>query len=222
MGLIKKLFIILILLFSKSAFSKINYYHTCQNEINIIEKQINIPKGLLTAIGKTESGRFDNNKSIAIWPWTINTGTKSLFFDNKSQMKKFVINEIKKKNYNLDVGCMQINLKWHGSNFKNMLNVLDPMVNVSYATSFLYELRSNFGNWDEAIKRYHSSKPEKNIKYYKKVLTNWNSKNKKQEEMKVFKPDNLENHIKSFQPRLYDNLKKIMYFRNIFMQQSDN
>ena len=49
-----------------------------------------------------------------IWPWTINTGKKSLFFDNKIQMKNFVINEIKKENYNLDVGCMQINLKWHG------------------------------------------------------------------------------------------------------------
>jgi hypothetical protein len=179
MGLIKNLFFILVLLFSETAFSKLNYSNTCQNEINIIEKQIDIPKGLLTAIGKTESGRFKDNKNIIIWPWTINTGKKSLFFDNKLQMKNFVLNEIKKENYNLDVGCMQINLKWHGSKFKNILDVLDPMVNVSYATSFLYELHSNFGNWDEAIKRYHSSKPKKNI-------------------------------------------KKIMYFRNIFMQQSDN
>ena len=31
------------------------------------------------------------------------------------------------------------------------MDVLDPMVNVS-STSFLYELHSNFGNWDEAIK----------------------------------------------------------------------
>ncbi len=176
MVLIKNLFFILILLFSKSAFSKLNYSDTCQKEINIIEKQIDIPKGLLTAIGKTESGRFKNDKTVVIWPWTINTGKKSLFFDNKIQMKNFVINEIKKENYNLDVGCMQINLKWHGSKFKNILDVLDPMVNVSYATSFLYELHSNFGNWDEAIKRYHSSKPKKNLKYHQKVLANWNLK----------------------------------------------
>ena len=222
MVLIKNLFFILILLFSKSAFSNLNYSDTCQKEINIIEKQIDIPKGLLTAIGKTESGRFKNDKTVVIWPWTINTGKKSLFFDNKIQMKNFVINEIKKENYNLDVGCMQINLKWHGSKFKNILDVLDPMVNVSYATSFLYELHSNFGNWDEAIKRYHSSKPKKNLKYHQKVLANWNLKIKNQVEIKVAKLDNLETHIKNFQPRLYENLKKIMYFRNIFMQQSDN
>ena len=45
MVLIKNLFFILILLFSKSAFSKLNYADTCQKEINIIEKQIDIPKG---------------------------------------------------------------------------------------------------------------------------------------------------------------------------------
>ena len=96
------------------------------------------------------------------------------------------------------------------------------MVNVSYATSFLYELHSNFGNWDEAIKRYHSSKSKKNIKYHQKVLANWNSNIIKYKEVKVAKLDNLESHIKNFQPRLYDNIKKIMYFRNIFMQQSEN
>ena len=96
------------------------------------------------------------------------------------------------------------------------------MVNVSYATSFLYELHSNFCNWDEAIKRYHSSKPKKHLKYHQKVLAHWNSNIIKYKEVKVAKLDNLESHIKNFQPRLYDNIKKIMYFRNIFMQQSEN
>ena len=45
---------------------------------------------------------------------------------------------------------------------------------------------------------------------------------KNQVEIKVAKLDNLETHIKNFQPRLYENIKKIMYFRSIFMQQSDN
>ena len=49
-----------------------------------------------------------------------------------------------------------------------------------------------------------------------------NLKIKNQVEIKVAKLDNLETHIKNFQPKLYENIKKIMYFRNIFMQQSDN
>ena len=63
---------------------------------------------------------------------------------------------------------------------------------------------------------------KKNIKYYQKVLANWNSNIIKYKEVEVAKLDNLESHIKNFQPRLYDNIKKIMYFRNIFMQQSEN
>lgn len=82
------------------------------------------------------------------------------------------------------------------------------MVNVSYATSFLYELHSNFGNWDEAIKDIiHLSL--KTFKISSKVLAHWNSNIIKYKEVKVAKLDNLESHIKNFQPRLYDNIKKL-------------
>ena len=72
------------------------------------------------------------------------------------------------------------------------------------------------------IRDSHSSKPKKHLKYHQKVLAHWNSNIIKYKEVKVAKLDNLESHIKNFQPRLYDNIKKIMYFRNIFMQQSEN
>ena len=76
---------------------------------------------MLTAIGLTESGRYINKSKPIIWPWTINIKTKSLFFDNKKQMLKFLNSQIEEGNFDFDVGCMQVNLKWHGKYFKKFL-----------------------------------------------------------------------------------------------------
>ena len=35
-------------------------------------------------------------------------------------MLKFLMHETKNGNFDLDVGCMQINLKWHGKYFKKI------------------------------------------------------------------------------------------------------
>ena len=59
----------------------------CEDVIRNIENITDIPSGLLLGIGKAESGRILKNNEIVIWPWTINHAGKSLFFDNKSQMK---------------------------------------------------------------------------------------------------------------------------------------
>ena len=194
----------------------------CEKKIIEIERQIDIPKGLLKAIGLTESGRYIKNSKKIIWPWTINIKGKSLFFDNKNQMLKFLDKEVKKGNYNLDVGCMQINLKWHGKYFKKISDSIDPKVNISYATSFLFKLKSDFKTWTEAIKRYHSSKPSKNIKYHKKVLANWNvSKNNNIKQIPN-KENSLKAHIKDNQPNLFKSYEKIMFFRKIFMEKNNN
>ena len=77
----KILFFLIIILFPFQVFSSVN--NVCEKNILEIERQIDIPKGLLTAIGLTESGRYINKSKPIIWPWTINIKTKSLFFDNK-------------------------------------------------------------------------------------------------------------------------------------------
>ncbi len=196
----------------------------CEKNILEIERQIDIPKGLLKAIGLTESGRFVNKSNRVIWPWTINAKTKSLFFDTKSQMLKFVNSEIEKGNYDFDVGCMQVNLKWHGKYFKKISDSIDPKTNISYATSFLYKLKTDYKTWTEAIKRYHSSNPNKNIKYHKKVLANWKVLEKKEDNKNSSKSKNnfLKLHLKNNQPKLYERLEKIMFFRNIFMEKTNN
>ena len=79
------------------------------------------------------------------------------------------------KDFNLDVGCMQINIKWHKNNFKKIIDMFAVEPNVSYAASFLLQLKNKHGSWDKAIKHYHSSDPNKNKPYLIKVNQFWKS-----------------------------------------------
>ena len=88
----------------------IRKFNSCEKTIKSIELQTDIPKGLLLGIGKAEAIRKINNKYI-IWPWTINHAGKSMFFDTKKQMRNYVFKNLKKNDFNIDVGCMQINIK---------------------------------------------------------------------------------------------------------------
>ena len=221
------IFTLSFLILAKEAFTdNIDKLKLCENTIESVELQTDIPKGLLLGIGKAEAIRKINNKYI-IWPWTINHAGKSLFFDNKEQMKNYVFKNLKRKDFNIDVGCMQINIKWHKNNFKKISDMFEVNPNISYAASFLKQLKNRHGSWDKAIKHYHSSDPKKNNPYLIKVKSFW----KKVENTKIIKVEankikslkkinetSLDNMIRERQPYLFDRIDKVKYFRNIFSQ----
>ena len=197
---------------------------SCEKVIETIEDLTDIPKNLLLSIGKSESGRILKNNKHVIWPWTVNHAGKSLFFDTKKQMKKYVLENVEKKDFNLDVGCMQINLKWHKNNFKKISDMFAVEPNVSYAASFLLQLKNKHGSWDKAIKHYHSSDPKKNKSYLIKVKHFWKIKedntvksaiNIKRKEANT---NSLSSIIKDRQPYLFERIEKVKFFRNIFSQ----
>ena len=121
------------LILSKEAFAdNTDKLKLCENTIESIELQTDIPKGLLLGIGKAEAIRKIKNKFV-IWPWTLNHAGKSMFFDTKKQMRNYVFKNLKRNDFNIDVGCMQINIKWHKNNFKKISDMFEVNPNVSYA-----------------------------------------------------------------------------------------
>ena len=204
----------------------IKKFNSCEKTIESIELQTDIPKGLLLGIGKAEAIRKINNKYI-IWPWTINHAGKSMFFDTKKQMRNYVSKNLKKNDFNIDVGCMQINIKWHKNNFKKIVDMFEVGPNISYAASFLLQLKKKHGSWDKAIKHYHSSDPKKNIPYLIKVKSFWKrlegkkiikAKNIKHESVKKTNTTSISNMIKERQPYLFKRIEKVKFFRDIFSQ----
>ena len=177
---------------------------SCEKVIETIEDLTDIPKNLLLSIGKSESGRILKNNKHVIWPWTVNHAGKSLFFDTKNQMQKYVLKYVKIQDYNLDVGCMQINLKWHKNNFKKISDMFAVEPNVSYAASFLLQLK----NKPYLIK----------VKHFWKIKEDNTVKSAINIKRKEANTNSLSSIIKDRQPYLFARIEKVKFFRNIFSQ----
>ncbi len=95
------------------------------------------------------------------------------FFTTKAE----AMNEVKRLQAtgvtNIDVGCMQVNLHFHGHNFDTAAEAMDPDINVAYAAQFLTALKDSAASWNEAAGYYHSRTPERTAYYRGKVEKFW-------------------------------------------------
>ena len=74
----------------------------------------------------------------------------------------------------IDIGCMQINHRYHAEQFASVAAMFDPHANVDYAAQFLQQLRRREGSWTLAVARYHAG-PDNDPaqkKYVCAVITN--------------------------------------------------
>ncbi|MEQ9642575.1 MAG: transglycosylase SLT domain-containing protein [Alphaproteobacteria bacterium] len=138
------------------------------------ERLTGIPAQLLTAIGLAESGRYDEHGQARVaWPWTIYAEGKGRYLPSR----EIAVAEVKRLRdkgvTNIDVGCMQVNLGYHGENFTSIEHALDPIANVAYAAVFLKELHQENRSWTRAIAYYHSRTPERYRKYAARVMALW-------------------------------------------------
>ena len=134
-------------------------------------KIYNLPNKLLTSIALVESGI--KKHEFKSWPWTLNVSGKSMYFENKLETLQYLKSNISLKK-SIDVGCMQINTRYHLKNFKDLSHLVEPEENVKYAAIYLLKLYKKYKSWNEAVSRYHSSIPKRKKTYLKKVLTYWN------------------------------------------------
>ncbi|MFL2661254.1 MAG: transglycosylase SLT domain-containing protein [Alphaproteobacteria bacterium] len=138
------------------------------------EKIYNLPNNLLTSIALVESGIKKKKNQYTSWPWTLNVSGKSFYFDHRNELLDF-LNQNFTPQKSIDVGCMQINTRYHLKNFNNLDELVDPEKNVRYAAIFLSKLYKKYKSWNEAISRYHSSIPKNKKRYLNKVQTFWNN-----------------------------------------------
>ncbi len=151
----------------------------CLRETARIEKKEGIQKHLLSAISLVETGRYRKEYPTGVaWPWTVRTAEKGSYFDTKREAMDFV-NELRKKGEeSIDVGCMQINLKFHPDAFKDLDEAFDPAKNIAYAVKFLKRNYKETNSWGAAATQYHSKNSEKAMKYEDLLLSAWKRLNK--------------------------------------------
>lgn len=148
----------------------------CAAAIGVAERARDIPIHLLQAISLTESGRWsDTHNAFIAWPWTVMAEGQGRYLPSKEAAIAEVQALQARGVTNIDVGCMQVNLYYHGSNFASLEEAFDPIHNVAYATAFLMELRHKRNSWTRAVKEYHSTNRERQTLYQNKVMAVWDA-----------------------------------------------
>ena len=143
----------------------------CVSAILDAEQRYNIPGHLLLAIGIQEAGR-NGPAGLAVWPWTVNANGEGAFFATRQEAQAWVRQKQAEGINSIDVGCMQVNLHWHGDQFPHQDAAFDPFMNADYAARFLVDLYRQTGSWQEAAGRYHSATDEHQSRYLKSLAHN--------------------------------------------------
>ena len=146
----------------------------CARLTEAAEAALELPPHLLGAIAKVESGRWDPARRARVaWPWTVMAEGRGRYLPSKAAAVAEVRALQAKGVRNIDVGCMQVNLMYHGQRFADLEAALDPVQNVAYAATFLVSLHQDLGSWTRAIGRYHSATPRYSGRYRLKVFRAW-------------------------------------------------
>jgi hypothetical protein len=147
-----------------------SFDNICLAEARRAEAIHGIPTGLMQSITRVESGRKMVTGEYMPWAWTLNDRGEGLFFDSREAALAYLRDAVATPGHSVDVGCMQVNTKWHADGFPDLADMLDPVHNASYAAGFLLDLHAAHQSWDEAVKHYHSAEPRKNVAYHRRVL----------------------------------------------------
>jgi hypothetical protein len=144
----------------------------CEQAGSDAERLYALPSGLLLAIGRVESGRWDATYRRTVpWPWAIDAAGEARLVENKeaavSLTRSLQVGGLR----NIDVGCFQINLQNHPVAFADLEQAFDPAANAQYAARFLTSLRTRLGGWEEAVAAYHSSTPARGVPYRQAVYS---------------------------------------------------
>lgn len=129
-----------------------------------VASESGVGRNLLLAIALTESGR-----GRAPWPWTLNVEGQGKYYPNREDAHTALVGYLKQGIRSIDVGPMQVNLKYHSHRFSNTWDALDPYKNVTAGAAILKENYSRDGNLEKAIGNYHSHTPWRANRYFERV-----------------------------------------------------
>ena len=145
-------------------------HNICDRAAKRASEATGVPFQLLQAIARTESGRRIDGR-LSPWPWTANLSGRGYWFgDPHEALDQFAIWHQDGED-SFDIGCFQINTRWHGDAFASFEEMISPEGNALYAAQFLKSLHEEFDDWDEAVGAYHSRTDRHAKRYRLRVLS---------------------------------------------------
>lgn len=152
------------LMATQTAVAKPSASSVCDQAAHIASSETGVPYPVLRAITRTETGRQIAGR-LEPWAWAVNVEGAGHWFDSKSAAKSYVDTHLSQGRRSIDIGCFQINIRWHGQAFRSLEDMFDPVTNARYAASFLAKLFEETGAWSKAVGAYHSRTVEHADRY---------------------------------------------------------
>lgn len=140
------------------------YAAICEQAALQAAAESGVPPDILTALTLTETGRRLGGR-IRPWAWSINAEGAGTWHDDPQSALDFAEQRLRQGRRNMDLGCFQINYRWHGHHFGSVAEMLDPLANARYAARFVRELHAETGDWRAAAGAFHSRTPQHASKY---------------------------------------------------------
>ena len=137
----------------------------CDQSIEQVASTSVVPREVIFKIARLESGRRVDGRHVS-WPWSLNNEGKSYFLKDQAAALSTLAQLKAQGKTNVDVGCMQLNIRWHEDFFHSPEQMINPLDNVRYAARYLERLYKETGSWEKAVKYYHSRNARFNTVYY--------------------------------------------------------
>jgi Transglycosylase SLT domain len=132
----------------------------CDISARYAAERTGVPLDVLRAVSRVETGR-QSDGVLAPWPWTVNMEGTGKWFPDRQSARAYAFDSFKAGARSFDIGCFQINYKWHSTAFRSIDEMFDPNSNALYAAQFLTELYAEFDSWPAAVGAFHSRSPDK-------------------------------------------------------------
>lgn len=136
----------------------------CRRAAEEAARKTGVPLQILLALTLTETGRSQGG-SLQPWPWALNEGGKGQWFATRDEALTYLSDAVASGVGNIDVGCFQLNYRWHGAAFATLEQMMDPGANALYAARLVAGHAAETGDWVAAAGAYHSAIPAKAKSY---------------------------------------------------------
>jgi Transglycosylase SLT domain len=146
----------------------------CRDAAIAAADQYGIPPAVMLAITLTETGRSQAG-TLEPWPWAINHAGDGAWYATEETALAAIENLTAQGLRNFDVGCFQLNHRWHAGGFTSARDMIDPARNAAYAARYLLEKYADTQDWGLAAAAYHSGTPEYASQYqgrFEAILAN--------------------------------------------------
>jgi hypothetical protein len=142
----------------------------CRHAALSAAQKTGVPYEVLLAISLTETGR-GRDGALSPWPWAVHYDGNGYWFDTPAEAIALAKSALDRGATNIDLGCFQLNIRWHSQAFASVEDMISPDKNARYAAEYLRQLYQDSGDWGLAAGAYHSRNPDNATAYRAKFET---------------------------------------------------